>query len=271
MKDTMDGSAGVLTAGGLSFVRGRRRRVILNNINLALRPGEILTLLGPNGAGKTTLLKIMAGELKPDTGTVHLDGRVLSDFSPGELARRRAVLPQESALGFDFPVIDVVLLGRMPYLQQRENRRDLRLARLAMRLAGVSHLSERTYTKLSGGERQRVHLARVLCQILDTRKSGGVLFLDEPTASLDLRHQHDILRSVRRFARSGMSVLVILHDLNLAAVYADRIALLDRGALHAVGTPDEVLRRDLIRDVYGMDCRVIPHPVGGFPLVIPLP
>jgi iron complex transport system ATP-binding protein len=257
----------MIRAENVSFARGRRR--ILEAVNLSLRPGEVTALLGPNGAGKTTLLKLLAGELRPASGRVAIHDRSIDSLRPEELARLRAVLPQESALNFAFPVRDVVALGRLPHAGAGRSHRDGGLARLALRRAGVEHLSKRNYTKLSGGERQRVHLARVFCQLMGTRKPR-YLMLDEPTSSLDPRHQHDVLLAVRDFARRGAGVLVILHDLNLAAAHADRLVLMHDRKLIAEGRPDAVLTDELIHATYGIRAHIEPHPVEGYPVVIPI-
>ena len=257
----------MIVVENISFARGRH--AILEDIDLTLRPGEVTALLGPNGAGKTTLLKLLAGELRPATGRVTIHDRSIDALRPEELARMRAVLPQESALNFAFPVLDVVALGRLPYTNASRSNRDVALARLALRRAGIEHLGKRDYTKLSGGERQRVHLARVFCQLMGTR-AKRYLMLDEPTSSLDPRHQHDVLLAVRAFARRGAGVLVILHDLNLASAHADRLVLMRNGRLIATGKPETVLTGELIHDTYGIHAHIEPHPVAGYPVVIPV-
>lgn len=243
---------------------------ILDDVSLRVAPGEVLALLGPNGAGKSTLLKLFAGEDVPSAGEVRLNGRRLHEWSAAELARRRAVLPQESPLSFPFRVRDVVLLGRMPFLDGRETAADHERSDEALRRAGVAHLSDRIYTQLSGGERQRVHLARVLAQLDENREGQArYLLLDEPTASLDLLHQHEVLGTVRALAREGVGVLVVLHDLNLAARYADRLALLKQGRLQALGPPDEILNPANIHEVFGIRGRVERLGEENYPYFIP--
>lgn len=225
----------------------RGGRTVLQDVRLELPTGALTALIGPNGAGKSSLLELASGTLQPIAGSVSLAGRLLEVWSPGELATKRAVLPQSSSLAFDFSVEEVVQLGRMPHWSSKQD--DVRIAAAALERVGLSGFERRSYLELSGGERQRVQLARVLAQIWE-ETPNRVLLLDEPTAALDLVHQHRTLALARRIAREGVAVAVVLHDLNLAAQYADRIALLDRGALVRVGTPEEVLRPPVLEPVF---------------------
>jgi iron complex transport system ATP-binding protein len=253
----------MLRAEKLSVRRGGA--TVLEGVDLALQPGEVLGVLGPNGAGKSTLLGALCGELEADAGSVTLDGRALGQWSGQERARRLAVLPQSSTLSFAFPVADVVAMGRLPHDTGRV--RDAEIVDAALRAADAEHLRGRSYLALSGGERQRVHLARVLAQLWPGG-AGQVLLLDEPTSALDPLHQHTTLQAVRDFAGQGAAVLVILHDLNLAARYCDRILLLQDGRPHAFGTPDEVLQADPLRAVFGLDVLIQRHPERGHPLIV---
>jgi iron complex transport system ATP-binding protein len=246
-------------------------RDLVRDVSLDLRPGEVTAVLGPNGAGKSSLLKLFSGERPPTSGEIRLDGRPLAARDTAELARRRAVLPQESVVAFPFSAGEIVLLGRLPHLRGAESRRDFDIAAEAMRLTGVSHLARRLFPTLSGGERQRVHLARALAQIWECPGAARFLLLDEPTSNLDLAHQHETLAVARDFAARGVGVLVILHDLNLAAEYADRIVLLSGGAVQAEGTPGKVLTETNVRTVFGLNVAVISHPKSGRPHVIPVP
>ncbi len=255
----------------------RQGRRLLAGVDLALRAGEVLVLLGANGAGKSTLLKCLAGELSPDQGQVLLNNRALGHWRPADVAKRRAVLPQASPLGFPFTALEVALMGRIPHNCDRgtSGGADLAIAAAALAAAEADHLAERRYTTLSGGERQRVHLARVLAQLWEPLPDDEPqwLLLDEPTASLDLAHQHSVLALVRRWASRTqdrrLGVLVVLHDLNLAAQYADRIAVLKQGRLLVSGTPREVLKPQPIRDAFGLPVRVLPHPELDCPLIVP--
>ncbi|WP_373186698.1 heme ABC transporter ATP-binding protein [Halopseudomonas sp.] len=253
----------MLTVSRLGCARGGCQ--ILHDINFRLEAGEVLAVLGTNGAGKSTLLATLSGELPPAEGEILLGGRALESWPADERARRLAVLPQSSSLAFAFSVEEVVLLGRLPHASGREA--DRRIAAEAMQAADIEHLRQRSYLTLSGGERQRVHLARVLAQIWDSSEPACLL-LDEPTASLDLAHQRLILQQAQEIAQRGNAVLLVLHDLNLAARYADRLLLLDRGAVSALGSAWGVLEAERIKRVFGVEVQVVPHPQLDCPLII---
>jgi len=247
----------------------RQRRDVLKGASLCLRPGEVVCLLGANGAGKSSFLSVLAGELqpaRPDKGdcAVALNGRPLSALSVAQQARHRAVLPQIPGLAFDLRVDEVVAMGAYPYPELAAHDVDA-LAGRALRLAGIAELGERRYPQLSGGEQQRVQFARALAQVLAGRQAdpgGRYLLLDEPTSSLDPLHQQELLETVAGLAREhGIGVLAVLHDVNLAAMWADRIALLADGALLACGAPSEVLTPGNLRRVYGTRVLVMPHPL----------
>ena len=232
-------------------------RFLLEGVSVQVAPGEVVAVLGPNGAGKSTLLKVLCGDLLPASGVVLMGGRPLRLWDKKASAQVRAVLPQQSSLNFPFSALEVALMGRAPH-QRGDVAADYAVARAALQEAGVDHLADRLYTTLSGGESQRVHLGRVLAQIWESVDGAPrYLLMDEPTSSLDLAYQHHTLG-------------VVLHDLNLAAQYADRILLLHAGRPVALGAPEQVLRADTIQDVYGMPIEVIPHPHIPCPLVIPL-
>ncbi|MEN5199609.1 heme ABC transporter ATP-binding protein [Pseudomonas wadenswilerensis] len=253
----------MLRVENLSLRRGANQ--VLSDISLALQPGQVLGVLGPNGAGKSSLLGVMCGELNASQGRVTLDDRGLSDWPGQQRAQRLAVLPQVSSLGFAFKVEEVVGMGRLPHKTGLE--RDQQIIDAALQAADAGHLIGRSYLALSGGERQRVHLARVLAQLWPG-EDGRILLLDEPTSMLDPLHQHTTLQAVREFADRGAAVMVILHDLNLAARYCDRILLLEQGRAHALDTPQQVLRPDSLKAVFGIDVLVQPHPERGHPLII---
>lgn len=244
---------------------------ILRGVSLTVAPGEVVAVLGPNGAGKSTLLRVMSGSLQPTGGSVSFEGRPLSDWPRQDLARRRSVLPQNPSLTFPFRAADVVQLGRSPHAGLTSRDEDLAIVDRALAETEVAHLSERDYTSLSGGEQQRVHMARVLAQIWPDGGSAGprYLLLDEPTASLDLAHQHETLRIARRFAERGTGVVAILHDLNLAAMHADRLCVLKDGAVAAEGPPDDVLTEAAIAAVFNLPVSVTRHPTRNCPHVIP--
>ena len=248
-----------LRVDGVTIELGGRR--VVDEVTLEVPAGELLALVGPNGAGKSTLLSALAGERRPDAGGVYIDDRRVRTIEPLDLARIRSVLTQDNAVSFPFLVSEVVEMGRSPWARTPARDLDAQAIEAALERTDVAHLVERRFTELSGGERARVSLARVLAQ------ETPVVLLDEPTAALDLRHQEDVLRIARELAREGRTVVVVLHDLSLAGAYADRVALLDRGRLRALGTPLEVLTEPLIAEVYGLDVEVLER--DGRPLVVP--
>lgn len=253
----------MLRADNLSVRRGPC--TVLAGIDLQLHDGEVLGVLGPNGAGKSTLLAALSGDLPAAQGQVSLDQRPLADWSGPARAQRLAVLPQSSSLEFAFSVEQVVGMGRLPHSSGQQE--DQRIVAAALQAADAQHLSGRNYLALSGGERQRVHLARVLAQVWPGG-AGQILLLDEPTSMLDPLHQHTILQAVRDFAGRGAAVLVILHDLNLAARYCDRVLLLQEGRPYVLGSPAEVLAPAPLRAVFGLDVLVQTHPERDHPLII---
>lgn len=243
----------------------RDSQCVLSDIDLTLEPGRMLGVLGPNGAGKSTLVGALCGELKPTQGQLWLDDRPLTHWTGPQRARRLAVLPQSSTLSFAFKVQEVVAMGRLPH--DGGQQRDAEIIQAALEAADALHLHDRSYLALSGGERQRVHLARVLAQLWPG-EGGQTLLLDEPTSMLDPLHQHTTLQAVRGFADRGGAVMVILHDLNLAARYCDRLLLLESGRPFASGTPEEVLVPDALKAVFGLEVLVQRHPERGHPLII---
>ena len=257
-----------LEVRGIEVWRGRGRT--LGPMDLTLEPGEVLAVVGPNGAGKSTLLSAMSGELRCSTGEVLLDGIPLSRWKPRERAMRLGVLPQESSLGFGFTALEVALLGRSPHSSRAEGSADLAAAVAALDATDTRHLASRSYLTLSGGERRRVQLSRVLAQLSEPLASGHrYLLLDEPTASLDLAHQHLVLEAAARFAQAGGAVLAVLHDLNLAARYAHRMAVLAEGRVVELGAPAQVLSQELVARVFGLRVQVVEWPGSPGPLVIP--
>ncbi|WP_405986278.1 heme ABC transporter ATP-binding protein [Streptomyces sp. NBC_00872] len=248
-------------ARGLHVRLGRRE--VLAGVGLVARAGEVLALVGPNGAGKSTLLAALAADLRPGLGEVRIDGRPAHEWSAPELALRRAVLLQAAALAFPFPVEEVVRMGRAPWAGTPSEDEDGAAVAEAMAATEVTAFTGRPFAALSGGERARVALARVLAQ------RAPLLLLDEPTAALDLRHQELVLRICRERAAAGDAVVVVLHDLGLAAAHADRAAVLHDGKVAAEGPPAEVFGDELLSHVYRQPVEVFPHPRTGVPLVVP--
>jgi iron complex transport system ATP-binding protein len=244
-------------AHSVSLKLGPRR--ILAGADLAVEPARVTALVGPNGAGKSTLLKILAGERRPSAGEVSLDGRPLAQWPPAALARRRAVLPQSVNLAFAFNVAEVVALGLPRDLPRQKH---LGFVERSLAATDMTGFLERRYDELSGGERQRVQLSRVLAQAWSG--DDAYLLLDEPTTNLDLAHQLLTLRLARQHADTGGGVLIVLHDLNLAAMSADEIVAIKDGMRIASGTPSEILTNELISELYGVVAEVGRVPPGPF-------
>jgi iron complex transport system ATP-binding protein len=254
------GRAGVVIDGVSLSIEGTR---ILQEVSAVLPPGTVTGLLGPNGAGKSTLLRIIAGIDRADAGSVALDGAVVGQLKRREAARRIALLEQNVAPSVDLSVREVVLLGRIPHrsrlLGSFGGEDDFGVAIEALAMVGAGDLVDRRWHSLSGGQQQRVQIARALAQ------RPSLLLLDEPTNHLDVSAQLSLLHQVRGL---GLTSVLALHDLNLAAAYCDRIVLLQAGRLVAFGTPAEVLRPEIIRSVYGVDCDIVPHPRTGRPVIV---
>ncbi len=257
----VEGSVLIEARGVCAELGGQR---VLDNVDLGVCAGEVLALVGPNGAGKSTLLNVLAGDVRATGGSVLVAGAALESWTHAELALRRAVLPQQVAVAFPFLVDHVVRMGRSPWRRTRASEDDDEVVGDVLEQADVVHLTWRQFTSLSGGERARVGLARVLAQ------RTQILMLDEPTASLDVRHQELVLQIARSRAADGDGVVVVLHDLGLAGAYADRVVVMDQGRVVADGPPREVLTPSLLSAVYQHDIEVIPHPRTGGPLVLPV-
>ncbi|MCY3558119.1 MAG: heme ABC transporter ATP-binding protein [Chloroflexi bacterium] len=241
-------------------------KMLLDGVSLSVRGGELVGVVGPNGAGKTTLLKALSGDLPLDSGDVFIDERPLSSFTSRELARRRAVMPQSSYLPFLFTAREVVRMGRAPWEGERgEREHGARLTDYAMSLTDTRDYAVREYPTLSGGEQSRVTFARVLAQ------ETPILLIDEPTAHLDLRHQHLVLQLAQELASEGAAVVAVLHDLNLAAMYSDTALVLHRGRTVAYGPVDEALEPELLAPVFGMEFVLQSHPNLERPMLVPLP
>ncbi|WP_171115697.1 heme ABC transporter ATP-binding protein [Streptomyces sp. Z423-1] len=238
-------------------------REVLAGVDVTVRAGEVLALVGPNGAGKSTLLSALAADLTAAEGVVRIHGRPAAQWSASELALRRAMLPQSAALSFPFTVEEVVRMGRAPWAGTPLADQDDTAVAAAMAATEVTAFAGRPFSALSGGERARVALARVLAQ------RAPLLLLDEPTAALDLKHQELVLRLCRERARAGDAVVVVLHDLGLAAAYAHRVAVLHAGRIAADGPPAEVFDERLLSEVYDQPVEVLPHPRTGAVLVAP--
>jgi len=248
---------------GVGFRAGGQ--TILHGVDIAVTPGRLTALIGPNGAGKSTALALLAGDHPPLHGAAELDGKPIARYPALDLARRRAVMRQGGGIAFSFTVADVVAMGRAPHAAAGDPAADGAAIAAALAAADLCHLAGRPVNQLSGGESQRVRFARALAQVAGMRP--GYLLLDEPTASLDLRHQHGLLGLARQAARGGLGVLAVLHDLNLAAAYADEVVLLHRGARVAGGPPAEVLQPKLLTEVFEVPLRLVGEASTGGPVL----
>ncbi|ATB28228.1 heme ABC transporter ATP-binding protein [Melittangium boletus] len=241
---------------------------LLSGIHFALEPGQFLAIIGRNGAGKSTLLKHVTGELPAREGEVRLFGTPLASHPGEELALRRAVVPQTTHLQFAYETLEVVMLGRIPHQRRRpESREDVRIARECLERVGLGGYETRDYLTLSGGEQQRVHIARALAQIHGT-PGDRLLLMDEPTSSLDVAHQHKTLQLVKDLNREGIAALLILHDLNLVAQYADRVLVLAERKALAFGPPNEVMTTDILGRAFGYPMTALAHPWLSCPLIV---
>ena len=263
----------MLRAEAVSF--GYDTTEVLHDVSAGVGDAGLTGVLGPNGSGKTTLLRLLGGLRTPSDGQVTLDGRALSTYTRGTLARRMATVPQETHMAFDYSVLEVVLMGRYPHLETFaiEGPADLEFAASALAATGTSDLSARSFTTLSGGEKQRVVIASALAQLssTDSAETGSrVLLLDEPTASLDLAYQLEIASLIRELNARGIAIIVSTHDLNLAASVCHDLVLLRDGRVLATGATSEVLTADMVRSLYGVDAQVTHHPATGHVLVVPL-
>lgn len=248
---------------------GPKGRILLKSLDFSLKAGEVLVIAGPNGAGKSTLMRALSGETRPLAGSVQLEGRALHELAPELLATHRAYLTQEDHLRFSFEVKAVVCLGGYPHRHRVAAETIEQRALSLLEMLGLSAFSQRDYQSLSGGEKLRVQLARALLQvILAPPDRPRWLLLDEPTASLDLRHQVAALQLVRQLAKEqGFAACLVLHDLNLAARFADRLALIDGPSLKGPAPPSVLLEASLLTEVYGLPLEVHPHASSGLPLV----
>lgn len=248
----------------IGLVVAYQKTPVLRDLAFAVNPGEFFVILGPNGSGKTSLIKALAGLIPAAEAFIRMNGRPLSEFSKRTLARNIAYVPQSGNEDCPFSVRQLVRMGRAPYLGMLgvEGAADLAIANQAMAFAGLSALSDRPVHRLSGGERQRAQIARAICQQPD------LMLLDEPTAALDLAHQGRMMSLLAGLqVKTGTTIVMVSHDINLAAMYADRILLLVEGKIAAVGAVDAVIREAVLSGAYGCPVHVDPHPSGPWPRV----
>jgi iron complex transport system ATP-binding protein len=240
---------------------------LLKDLSFKTEPGELLAILGANGAGKSTLLKQLAREITPTSGQITFRGKDLLLYKFPELAKQRAVLSQQNTISISFLVSELVIMGRYPHFDQQPGENDINIVKAVMVETGITHLSGRDYNTLSGGEQQRVQLARVLAQIYDCKEA--CLLLDEPTNGLDLLYQQQTMELAKRLAQRGYLVICILHDINFASRFADRILMLKDGKKVAIGTPEEVINKENIYETFGINIKLMPCEGYNCPLVIP--
>jgi iron complex transport system ATP-binding protein len=259
----------MLEARNVTVRRGPKR--LIDDVSLSIVPGQLTAIIGPNGAGKSTLLRVISGELAPSEGRVLLNGADIRDVPVAHLATRRSVVAQSSIVSFPFTVLEVVMLGAtVPAFGVRDTTAAV-AAREALRAVGLGDFETRMLNELSGGERQRVHIARALCQLAAAPRLESettALLLDEPTASLDMKHQGDVLTLIKQQSLNGRAVMLVIHDLNLAAAFADEIVLLAKGRIAGRGKPDDVLNEDLLSHTFGCRLRIVKSGDGGR-LVLP--
>lgn len=227
---------------------------LLRDISFQIRPGELLAILGANGAGKSTLMRVLSGEIKASEGNIYFFRKNIEDYTSKELAKRRSILQQSNQVNLGFSVKEILLMGRYPHFQQTPRSIDFQVLDEAMDICGISHLAERIYPTLSGGEQQRVQYARVLCQLWDQPES--LLLMDEPVAALDPQYQQQTMAIAKAFSKKGFMVIAVLHEINLAAQYADRILMLKNGRKWLEGTPTEVLTSGHIYSIFNTQMEV---------------
>ena len=255
----------MLKADKISYAH--RKFSILQDIDVSVNHGELLVIVGPNGAGKSTLLSLLANEIGKNDNSILFKRKSFEEWEEKELPHHKAKFSQSNSQDIPLSVKDVVMMGRYPYFHATPQKQDNEAVTKAMQETDVEALATRDYNSLSGGEKQRVHLARVLTQ-LDNEVANKLVFLDEPLNNLDVLHQHRILHTIKNFTGRGNTAIMVLHDLNLAAQFADTVMLLKKGKIVSHDIPDKVFTREIISGVYNFPCTVCPNPVNKNPLII---
>ncbi|HEX3164667.1 MAG TPA: heme ABC transporter ATP-binding protein [Chitinophagaceae bacterium] len=257
----------MLKTENISFSVGKKQ--ILKNVSASFLPGEFNMILGPNGSGKSTFLKIFSGEINKFQGIVLYDDKKIKELRKEELAKKRAVMSQQADLGFPLLVEEVVLMGRYPHFTFNPNKKDITICNEVIERMNLVEFKERNYLTLSGGEKQRVQYARVLAQVWEKPTDGyRYLFLDEPLNSLDISYQHEFLQSAVELMKEHTVLIAVMHDINLAAHYADNLFFLKEGEMVVHGRPKDILTENIIEQVFNIKTTVIENPVTGKPLVI---
>ncbi len=242
---------------------------LLQNVSFGIEPGEFVVIMGMNGAGKSTLLKLLSGIMKPSAGSIHYENKPLHSFSPEALSTKRAVLSQQHSLSFNVTVEEVVLMGRYPYMDNQPTGTDKKMIRQSMDRMGIAHLANRYYHTLSGGEAQKVQMSRVLSQIGNTDADNQkILLLDEPVSHLDIKYQYQLLRVAKQLTSQFVTVIAVLHDINLATVYADRILFLKDGQLLYNLDHPSTISCNIIDTVFDINSTIIQDPLNNRPIVL---
>ena len=257
----------MLRAEKISFSVGKKQ--ILKNVSASFLPGEFNMILGPNGSGKSSFLKIFSGEINRFQGTVLYDNKKIKELRKEELAKKRAVMSQQADLGFPLLVEEVVMMGRYPHFTFNPNKKDVTICNEVIERMNLVEFKERNYLTLSGGEKQRVQFARVLAQVWEKPADGyRYLFLDEPLNSLDISYQHEFLQAAVELIKDQTVLIAVMHDINLAAHYADNLFFLKEGEMVVHGSPKDILTENILEKVFNVKTKVIENPVTGKPLVI---
>ncbi|HUR66084.1 MAG TPA: heme ABC transporter ATP-binding protein [Chitinophagaceae bacterium] len=257
----------MLRTEGVSFQIHKKQ--ILKNISLEFVPGEFNMILGPNGSGKSSFLKIFSGEIREYTGSVFYSNKKINTLTGEKMAKVRAVMSQQPDLSFPLTVEEVVMMGRYPHFKFNPGKKDMAICDEVIRRMNLDEFRERNYLTLSGGEKQRVHYARVLAQIWEKPEEGvRYLFLDEPLASLDINYQQEFLQLAKEFSGSDTVLVAVMHDINLAAHYGDKLFFLKEGELVEHGKPADVMTAATIEKVFNVNVKIIHNPVTNDPLMI---
>jgi len=257
----------MLSIKNISYSVGRKE--IVKDISVDFLPGEFTMILGPNGSGKSTFLKLFSGELKAKEGSISYSDKKLTGIKKEELAKVRAVMSQQPELGFPLSVEEVVMMGRYPHFTFNPGMHDENICNEVIMQMKIENLKDRNYLTLSGGEKQRVQFARVLAQIWDMPSDGHrYLFLDEPLTNLDINYQQEFLTIARSLTKTDTVLVAVMHDINLAVQYADKLIFLKDGEMVSYGDPLDILSEDLIKNVFNVDTRIIQNPITGLPLMV---
>lgn len=240
---------------------------ILEGVDVSLGYGELLAIVGPNGAGKSSLLSVLANEIKQGKQEILFKEKSISDWEVKVLSQHKSKFSQHNSNEIPLDVKDVVMMGRYPYFDSQPRKEDFEAMNKMMYETDVYHLKDREYNTLSGGEKQRVHLSRVMAQ-LENEIAHKLVFLDEPLNNLDIKHQYKALEIIKNFTKKANSAIVVLHDLNLAAQFADKILLMKSGKVSAYGTPQEVFTAETISQAYNFPCTICGHPITNNPMII---